>query len=577
MTFSVSLCLAAVSAIVLIITCANVANLLLTRGIQRRRELAVRATLGATRGRLAGLVIAEAGMLAAAGAIVALAVARGFSAAAHSFLPDVVFSDTAVAGMNGTGINLRLLAFGAAAAILTAIFAGLIPALQAASASAIEALRGVTRGSSARRSRTRNLLVVGQTALSVVLLVGAGLFVRSFHHAATAYVGFEHGRIVIASIEGQSGMTIERRNELYREALTRATAIPGVSRAALSLESTIAFGEWTGPGGIKVEGREIMAELPDGGPFLYSGSEGFFETLGVPIVRGRSFAATDALEGAEPVGMVSETFVRTVWPDRDPIGQCFTIGLAYRVSIRAAALPARDRCLRRLRARRSPRQGTIAVAVPSGPAAAAVQALVVRTTTPAPVTSAPATSAPATSRHPSRVDADANGDPAVVAPLLREMIAGLSPEIRFVQVTTMAERHDKLLDRGVWARRCSWCSAASRSSSRSSASTPTLAFAVAQRRRELVIRSALGARGADLIWLVMRQAGAFVIAGLLIGMALAAAAGRFVEDLLFNVQARDPFVYGVVMLILGVAGLAASLGPARHATAVNPASALQTE
>ena len=89
-------------------------------------------------------------------------------------------------------------------------------------------------------------------------------------------------------------MTIERRNELYREALARATAIPGVSRAALSLESTIAFGEWTGPGGIKVEGREIMAELPDGGPFLYSGSEGFFETLGVPIVRGRSFVAADS-------------------------------------------------------------------------------------------------------------------------------------------------------------------------------------------------------------------------------------------------------------------------------------------
>ncbi len=358
MTFSVSLCLAAVSGIVLIVACANVANLLLTRGIQRRRELAVRAALGAARSRLAGLVITEAAMLAAAAAIMALIVARCSSAAARSFLPDIVFSgtvfsDTTISGanpadaagifavifagvfgtiinwMNWTGINARLLLFSAAAAVLTVMLAGIIPALHAAGASAVEALRGATRGSSARRSRTRNLLVVGQTALSVVLLVGAGLFVRSFHHAASAYVGFEHERIITASIEGHGEITIERRNALYREALARATAIPGVSRAALSLESTIAFGEWTGPGGIKVEGREILAELPDGGPFLYSGSEGFFETLGVPIVRGRSFAAADALEGAEPVGMVSETFVRTVWPDRDPIGQCFTIGLAY--------------------------------------------------------------------------------------------------------------------------------------------------------------------------------------------------------------------------------------------------------
>ena len=359
MTFSVSLCLAAVSAIVLIVACANVANLLLTRGIQRRRELAVRAALGAARSRLAGLVITEAAMLAAAGAIMALVVARWSRAAARSFLPDIVFSEAAN-WMNWTGINARLLLFSAAAAVLTVMLAGIIPALHAAGASAIEALRSVTRGSSASalRSRTRNLLMIGQTALSVVLLVGAGLFVRSLHHAATADVGFEHAQIITATIEGQSGITIERRNALYREALARATAIPGVSRAALSMESTIAFGEWSGPGGIKVEGREIIAELPDGGPFLYSGSEGFFETLGVPIVRGRSFAAADALEGAEPVGMVSETFMRTVWPDRDPIGQCFTIGAVLSASsIRSAAtVPARDRRLRRLRARRHPRQ-----------------------------------------------------------------------------------------------------------------------------------------------------------------------------------------------------------------------------
>ncbi len=210
------------------------------------------------------------------------------------------------------------------------MLAGIIPALQAAGTSATEALRSVTRGSSARRSRTRNVLMIGQTALSVVLLIGAGLFVRSFHGAAHANVGFEHAQVITATIEGQNGLSRARREALYQEALARATALPGVSRAALSIESTIAFGGWSGPGGIKVEGRDgIIDDLPDGGPFLYSGTEGFFETLGVPIVRGRSFSAADGLEGAEPVGMVSETFVRTVWPDRDPIGQCFTMGASY--------------------------------------------------------------------------------------------------------------------------------------------------------------------------------------------------------------------------------------------------------
>jgi putative ABC transport system permease protein len=560
MTSSVSLCLAAVSAIVLIIACANVANLLLTRGIQTRRDLAVRAALGAARTRLAGLVITEAAMLAAAGGIMAVIAARWSSAAARSFLPDIVFSGS---GGGGAAVNARLIAFSAAAAILTVMLAGIIPALQAAGTSASEALRSVSRGSSARRSRTRNVLMIGQTALSVALLVGAGLFVRSFHGAAYANVGFEHSRLITATIEGQNGLSRERRETLYQEALARAAALPGVSRAALSIEPTIAFGGWSGPGGIKVDGRDgVIDDLPDGGPFLYSGSEGFFETLGVPIVRGRSFSAADGLEGAEPVAMVSETFVRTVWPDRDPIGQCFTMGASYPHRPPDPPQPCRrvigvfgDFVRSGIGDK-----GTIAVAVPPRPGRRDAQALVVRT------------NAPVQESRP-----DSAGDPAIVASLLRQAITGISPDIRFVEVTTMTDRYDELLEPwrlgatmfvvfgllalvvaivGLYA---------------------ILAFSVAQRRRELGIRSALGARGPDLIWLVMRQAGAFVVAGLLIGTALAAAAGRFIEGLLFDVKTGDPIVYAAVVIVLSAAGFAASLGPAWRATSVNPASALQAE
>jgi putative ABC transport system permease protein len=156
-------------------------------------------------------------------------------------------------------------------------------------------------------------------------------------------------------------------------------------------------------------------------------------------------------------------------------------------------------------------------------------------------------------------------------------MTGLSPDIRFVEVRTMADRYDELLE--------PWRLGATMFAVFGLLALVVaivglyaiLAFGVAQRRRELGIRSALGARGMDLIWLVMRQAGAFVVAGLLIGTALAAAAGRFIEGLLFNVKTGDPLVYGAVVIVLAAAGIAASLGPAWRATSVNPSTALQAE
>jgi putative ABC transport system permease protein len=542
MTASVSLWLAGVSAIVLLIACANVANLLLTRGIQMRRELAVRVALGAARRRIVALVLTEATLLAAAGAAAALVVARWSGALARSFLPDIEFS--------ASGMSARLLVFSLIAAAVTVIVAGLLPALQAARTSATEALRSGARGSSARRSRLRGALMVAQTALSVVLLVGAGLFVRSLHRAINADIGFDHEHVIVAGIEGQPGLESARRDALYHEALARVSQLPGVRRAALSIESTIAFGGWSGPGGIKVPGGQLIDDLPDGGPFLYSGTVGFFETLGVPIVRGRAFVAEDFVAGAEPVGMVSETFVRTVWPDRNPIGQCFEMG-----ADRPRQVP--EPCRRVVGVFRDfartglADKGAVSVAVPTRPNRMSPQALV------------------------ARVDADR--DPSALASLIRQAIGGVSSDIRFVQVTAMSERVDELLEPwrlgatmflvfGVLALLVAAVGLYS-----------LLAFGVAQRRRELGIRAALGARGADLLWMVMRQASALVIAGLTAGTLVALLVGRFVEDLLFNVRPTDPLVYGVAVVTLGAAGTIAALVPAWRAMAVSPATTLHAE
>ena len=540
-TASVSLWLAGVSAIVLLIACGNVANLLLTRGIQMRHELAVRAALGAPRGRLMMLVLAEAVLLATAGGVAAFVVARWTGALAQSFLPDIDF------GSSGAGIRVLLFNLGTAA--VTILAAGLLPARQASRASASEAMDAASRGGSSRRSPLRSALMVAQTALSVVLLVGAGLFVRSLYRAVHADVGFDAQRVLVARIEGQPGLEAARRDALYREALTRVSAVPGVQRAALSMEATIAFGGYSGPGGISTPGGAIIDDLPDGGPFLYMGSEGFFETLGVPVVRGRSFQAEDYVKGAELVGMVSETFARTVWPGRDPIGQCFTMGAQY-----AGRIPPQP-CQRVVGVFRDfartglSDQGTISVAVAQRTIPRSPQALVARVT----------------------------GDPDAAASAIRQTIAGLSPDVRFVQAQTMSERVDELLDPWKLGATMFLVFGGLALIVAAVGLYSLLAFGVVQRRRELGIRAVLGAQRSDLLALVMRQACGFLAAGLATGAVAALAAGRFVEHLLFDVRAVDPVVYTLVAVTLGVAGGLAALVPAVRAMNVSPATALKEQ
>jgi len=543
---SIALWLAGVSAIVLLIACANVANLLLTRGLQARRELAVRVALGAPRGRLVAQVMTESALLAAAGALVALVIARWTGSLTQSFMPDIDFSDT--------GIGTRLLLFNAAAAALTMLLAGVLPAIQASRTSAADALRAISRGSSATRSPLRTALMIGQTMLSVVLLAGAGLFVRSLAAAGSTDVGFDYKHVVVATVEQNARLTSASRDQLYVDALPRIAALPGVGRAALAMESTIAFGGWSGPGGIQVAGHPVIDELPDGGPFLYSGTTGFFEALGVAVIRGRSFEPAEYADGAELVGMVSETFVRTVWPHTDPLTQCFQIHARLPPAIKASQPP--EPCRRIVGVFRDfarlgiADKGTVAVAIPQRPGQRrSVQALVVR----------------------------AEGNPIDLVPAIRQTIAGVSPDVRFVQIDVMATRFDDLLQ--------PWRLGATMFAAFGGVALlvavvglySLLAFGVAQRTRELGIRAALGATRRDLMWMVLQRATGFVVTGLVLGTIIARVAGRYMESLLFGVKAGDVSVYAAVIVTLLIAGTLAAILPARRATLVNPTIALGGE
>jgi hypothetical protein len=352
-------------------------------------------------------------------------------------------------------------------------------------------------------------------------------------------------------VDPNTRLTSTRRDQLYIDALPRIASLPGVSRASLAMETTIAFGGWSGPGGIKVAGHDVIDELPDGGPFLYSGTTGFFETLGVAVTRGRTFEPQEYADGAEPVGMVSETFVRTVWPHTDPLTQCFQMHASYVGRPRAPEPCRRIVGVFRDFARNSiADKGTVAVAVPRQPGQGrSVQALVIR----------------------------AAGNPIDIVPSIRQTILGLSPDVRFVQVDAMSTRFDELLD--------PWRLGATMFAAFGGVALlvavvglySLLAFGVAQRTRELGIRAALGASRRDLMWMVVQRATRFVAVGLLLGTVIARVAARYMESLLFDVKAGDAWVYAGVVATLLIAGTLASILPARRATLVSPTTALGGE
>jgi predicted permease len=548
---SIAIWLAGVSLVVLLIACANVANLLLARGIRARREIAIRAALGAGRRRLVMQLLTDAGVLAGAGALAALAVAWWSSRVVHAIVvPDVAFTDT--------GMPLRLLWFVSAAAVLTTLLAGLLPALQASrTAGGGDVLRAASRGNSSSRSDLRGALMIGQITLSVVLLVGAGLFVRSLWRAVATDVGFDYRQTLSVTIEdnadlgGDRTARRQRRAQLFRDALERVSILPGVRAAALSGATTPLAGmglDNAGGSELRIPGFDAIPQLPGGGPYKYSGTERFFETLGLKVTRGRAFVPGEFKAGAEPVAMVNDTFARTIWPGRDPLAQCIIYADPDR---KGQPAPCRRivgvfEDIARSGLSEPP---AMQVSFPLLPDATLIKAMVIRT----------------------------EGDPAPLIPSIRRAIASVSPAVRFAEIRPGASRFDSLL--GPWRLGAMMFGAFGLLALVVAAVGlfSLLAFGVAQRQRELGIRAALGANRRHLIQLVMGQAARLVFGGLALGVGIALAVGRTMDGLLFGVTPTDLPVYGGVVLALILSGVLAGLVPAWRATSVNPARAFEAE
>lgn len=525
------------AALVLLIACANVANLLLARSAARRREIAMRLALGARRGHLVRQLLTESLLLALTAGTLGLAV----SWVATRLLQSIrVPTDIPLNLEVHTDPRVALFTLGVS--VIASLGFGLIPALQASRPSLIPALKGdgpnVAHG--ARGLSLRNVLVVAQVAVSLVLLVTAGLFLRSVSGARTISPGFAiDDRLVMAFDPGLIGYDRERTQSFYRLLGDRLKVAPGIEAAAFAAFVPLDFS--SGTQNVIIEGRvaepgqdtvQIMDSVVD---------PDYFQTLDTRIVGGRAFTDRDTAD-ASPVVIINETMARTYWPGQDPIGRRLRFS-GPDEPLREVVGVAADGKYRQLTERPRPY-----MFLPFAQHYRSARSLVVRS-------------------------ADAAGAVATV----RREVRALDPVMPILETKTMAQH----MERAYLGPRLSAMligpAALLALIIAAIGLYGVMAYAVSQRTRELGIRMAVGASPRDIVGLVLRQGLVLTGIGLTLGLLGAVAAARLVANLLFGVSPSDPATFVLVPAILLAVAAVATYVPARRALAVDPLVAFKAE
>jgi predicted permease len=525
-----------VVALVLLIACANIAGLLVARAAVRRRETAIRQALGATRGRLVRQWLTESVLLGVIGGAFGLLLALWANDLLTSYA-----GGTPLASLD-LRLDYRVLAFTLAVSVATGIVFGLAPALQASRLDILTTLKteDALARSGARRSRLRSAFVTAQVALSALLLVCAGLFIRSLQNAHTIDPGFRVERALTATVDlGLLRYKEPEGSNFYRELLSRVEAQPGVERASL-----VRFAQL----GTSFAQSQVVAEGK--GSEGYEGtSTGFnlvgpryFETMGTQLVRGRDFTDADR-EGSPQVAVVNETLAAMLWPGEDPLGKRLSFEGAHGPFLEVVGV-ARDGKYRSLGDRERPY-----VYSPVFQSYRPKMTLVVRTA----------------------------GEPTALAGAVREQLRALDPNLPVAEVRTLGEQFDLSL---LPARMAAWSLGGFGLLALLLAAMGVygvVSYSVAQRTREIGVRVALGAGTRDVLRLVLGEGFSVVGLGLGLGLGLAFAATRLFQSFLYGVGATDPLTFVGVPALLGAIALAAGYLPARRATKVDPAVALRHE
>ena len=526
---TVSLWLMAVSGLVLLMACANVANLLIARALRRRREIAIRQAIGVSRGRLLAQLLTESTLLALLGGIAGVLVAHWGGALLRSvLLPDLDWSSGV--------LDHRVLLFAGVIALGAGLVTGLAPIRQLASTDVVTALRSGGRGASLRSSRLRKALLVVQGAVSVVLLVGAGLFVRSFRNVRSLDLGFQPEQVMTVGVTLRgTPLDSAQKIQLAQAMLERAATLPGVVHASRGL--TVPFSsQWTQP--LFVPGVD-SSRLRD---FFYivPGSADYLATMGTRLVSGR--AVTDAdRAGSEPVAMLSQSAAQRIWPGANPIGRCIKL-------------------------------------LPDGPCVTVVgTAQDIRASfddDPPLQVYVPISQQP---QPEVRLFVRTHGDAERSTESVRRALQELMPGAAYVSA-------DPLEDFVATEFR-SWRLGATMFTIFGFLALlvaavglySVVAYDVSQRTQELGVRVALGASAGKVIRLVLADGVRVVALGLALGAIVALAFANRVTPLLYHVTGRDPVTYAFVVLVLLAVALVASLAPALRASRVDPNIALRAE
>jgi predicted permease len=538
--------MAAIAALLLVVTCATVANLLLVRLAERRRELAIRQSLGSGRWRVLQLVGCEVALLVAVAGVVSAWIARlAFAASAHALFPDGVNWSAALDRRTYGWLLVLLAGGGAAIAALLAWAATRQPAS--------EMLRA-RDDTGHTRLRARGVLIVLQAAFSTVLLAGAGLFAISWWHIDGVDLGTEPGHVIVAELRlphppvpgggAEFRRFLEdlrgREQQAYAQALASVRTLPGVASASLTLGLPFDNGSFSTS--LALPGHDPIVPAPGGGPYLSAVGPDYFSTIGTRLVQGRPFDAGDTAASAR-VAIVGVTTARRLWPAGDAIGQCLTVGNAGG----CATIVGIAQDVHRVSLREEP---SLQVYVPFGQERDIAGArLIIR----------------------------ADGRSPLPWTVLREAIVRAWPEAQVVELRYLSDA----LSGELRPARIGMATFGASAGLALLASTfglyGLMAYVVTSRRREIGIRMALGASRAGIQRVVAGDGLRLAGLGVAVGLSIAAAAAPWIQGQLFETSAADPRALGATALVVLATALAAAALPARRALRVSPAETIRAD
>lgn len=517
-------------AFLLLIACANVANLQLARATARAREVSIRAALGASRGRLIRQLLTESILLALVGGTLGVLVASWALPLLLALAP------AGISSFKEITLNREVLIFSLTASILTGVLFGLVPAFYASAANPGESLAEGERGSTSSRNPSRAALIVVEVGLSLVMLIGAGLMVRSFSNLTKVDPGFNPERLLVFDV-GPSVTDEARQIAYYRAVLERLEGLPGAE--SIGAVSRLPLSGGNSSRSFNVPGDETTTHNAD----IRVASAAYFRTMGIPLLKGRLFNESD-VEGAAPVAIVNEAMARETFPGQDPIGKFVTDFGPKSETLQIVGVVGN---VRHLRLETAPRAELYQ---PLGQATWPRIFVAIRT---------------------------AAANPLSVLPAAQSAIWSVDKNVALGGVRTMQDVISRSLAQRKFAMLLLTIFAGMAAALAAIGLYGVMSYTVAQRTREIGIRMALGAQRSDVLRLVLRQGMLLTVVGVLCGVAGSLTITRLMSNLLYGVASSDFITFTALSALLLVVALLACWMPARRASGVDPMVALRTE